>query len=128
MPCLVQTYNPEGTLSQGKTLGFDWLVVHNGMGFRCGYVRIPPNHPWHGKGWEDLDCEVHGGITFASPDSEDDSWWIGFDCAHFNDAADPSLPRNSLYPTIRFQGTIRTTEYVESECQSLCQQAALAIA
>lgn len=126
MPCPTQAYNPNGTLSQGNTEGFDWLVVHNTMGFRCGYIRIPFDHPWHGKDWEDIDCEVHGGITFSCPDTEDDSWWIGFDCAHASDAADPTLPQSEQLPGFR-TGTIRTTEYVENECQSLCQQAALAI-
>ena len=32
---------------------------------RCGYVRVPPNHPLHGKSYDTPNVEVHGGLTFA---------------------------------------------------------------
>lgn len=51
---------------------------HPGAGHWCGYVAVPPGHPWHGKSeycpapdcdWEScphrIDVHVHGGITFA---------------------------------------------------------------
>lgn len=44
-----------------------------------GYVKIPEDHPWHGKDYDDIDVEVHGGLTFAS------YGWIGFDCLHCGD-------------------------------------------
>lgn len=64
----------------------DCLIVRNGGGALCGYVGVPPEHPWHGVGYSECfrgsDCdtdpddywcenrpdaatEVHGGLTFA---------------------------------------------------------------
>ena len=103
-------------------------TVSNGMGYRCGYVRVPKGHRWHGKDWSEVDCRVHGGITFAEADvpcdapGEDDAWWIGFDCAHSGDAPDPSLP--GYNERMADSGTIRSQGYVEHECKRLCEQAA----
>lgn len=107
-------------------------TADNNSGYRCGYVRVPKGHPWHGKDWDEVDCEVHGGLTFAEADvhcdkpGEDDAWWVGFDCAHGGDAADPSLPGYKDYG-FRSHGVVRSQSYVESECKSLCEQAALAM-
>lgn len=45
-------------------------------GALCGYVAIPPGHPWHGKDHDDIheadpDLEVHGGLTFSNLTSGD---------------------------------------------------------
>lgn len=71
-------------------------------GHRCGYVRVPPGHPAHGKDYNYVDVEVHGGLTFASvePCAHEDgtSWWFGFDCNHLGDASyDPdNLPQHEI--------------------------------
>lgn len=39
--CLPLPKLEEHTLGKGEHAGFAWHVVHNGMGFRCGYVRVP---------------------------------------------------------------------------------------
>jgi hypothetical protein len=38
------------------------------MGHLCGYIGLPPAHPWHGKWYDDIDAEVHGGLTFCGPE------------------------------------------------------------
>lgn len=122
-------------LAEGEHAGYQWAVIHNGMGYRCGYVRVPKGHPWHGKGCDELyelspDIEAHGGLTFAAPDvecdapGEDNAWWLGFDCAHCGDAPDPALPNK--YSTTYPGDTVKSQCYVEAECRSLCEQAALA--
>jgi hypothetical protein len=57
-----------------------------------------------------LDCwfNVHGGLTYSGDGNypvESDLWWLGFDCAHYND-----------YNPVRSKG------YVEDECKSLVDQ------
>lgn len=57
---------------------------------RCGYVRVPPSHPYFGKGYDDVDLHVHGGLTFAELEpcvehEDGQGWWFGFDCAHYDD-------------------------------------------
>ena len=130
---------PDRVLSRGDHEGFEWLTVNNNIGYRCGYVRIPVDHPWHGKDYNNIRVAVHGGLTFSEPDKPcdadrpDDAWWVGFDCAHCDDAPDPSLPGYddyglSLQKWLQKHGVIRTTEYVEAECRSLCEQAKAAVA
>lgn len=67
----------------------DCLAVRNGMGAWCGYVGLPPSHPFHGVGYGQCtrkDCgeewcydhspggviDVHGGLTFADSCHESD--------------------------------------------------------
>ena len=124
---------PEDVLAKGEHLGFQWVVVHNGMGYRCGYVRVPLGHPWHGKSYWDLNVDVHGDLSFAEADvpcdapGADTDWWIGFDCAHAFDAPDPELVL--VLPNQAFrvmEAEVRTQAYAEAECHSLCQQASTA--
>lgn len=79
----------------------DCLIVRNHFGALCGYVGVPPEHPWHGVDGRD-DIDVHGGLTYAAscqegadeaegichvpaPGRSPDVWWFGFDCGHFHD-------------------------------------------
>lgn len=64
-------------------------------GSRCGYVRVPPSHPLHGKDYDAVDIRAHGGLTFAAiePCSHTDGqgWWFGIDFAHcFDMMFDPA--------------------------------------
>lgn len=128
--CLsVAIARPENVLGTGEHEGFQWSIVHNGIGNRCGYVRIPISHPWHGKGYHDVPAQCHGRLTFAEEGvpcdakGDDDAWWIGFHCAHGGDSADLELCRESAYTPLVGYGEVRTQEYVESECRSICEQA-----
>jgi hypothetical protein len=144
MMCLsVAVHRPDDVLGQGEHMGYEWMIVNSGIGHRCGYVRVPHGHPWHGADPDNLDVDVHGGITFAAPDlpcakdGPDDAFWFGFDCMHAGDAVDYDLPgehhqrrillaRPPLGATVRFLDVVRTQEYVEAQCRSLCEQAAAA--
>lgn len=120
---------PERVLAEGKHLGHEWVVVHNGLGYRCGYVKVSKNHPWYGKGYGDIDVDVHGGLTFAQKDvpcdkgGKDDGFWVGFDAGHCFDAQDPTLPTYFKMPMLIPGQIIRTQQYVENECKKLCEQA-----
>ncbi|MBS0663593.1 MAG: hypothetical protein JSR48_10040 [Verrucomicrobia bacterium] len=56
--------------------------------WKCGYVRVPEGHPWHGRDCEDInstsDGLAFGGITWSGemPERLGDGWWVGFDTAH----------------------------------------------
>jgi hypothetical protein len=71
-------------------------LSHGGEG--NGYVLIPQGHVFFGKSYDDIDVNVHGGLTFAelvdeelvpmySELSHDDIgfWMVGFDTCHFGD-------------------------------------------
>lgn len=145
--CLViAVRRPNDVLLTGKHAGHEFAIVHNQSGYRCGYVKVEKDHPWYGTNYNDLDVDVHGGLTFAAADEPcdqggpDDGWWVGFDCAHCGDAKDPALLttdqleyesnfENSFrqkypeYANWKSPDTIKTTEYVEAECRKLCEQA-----
>lgn len=139
----------ERTLAKGEHCGFEWQVVPNSMGYRCGYIRVLPGHPWFGKPYDDIEAECHGGLTFgehgtACPTHGSEAeYWYGFDCAHGGDAPDPDLMDeatrkyhfesrariNARFPMLRsYVETIKSTAYVERECRSLCEQAQAALA
>lgn len=87
---------------------------HPDLGHLCGYVEVPDEHPWHGKGYDDL-VSVHGGLTYAG-NLRGDGWWIGFDCAHFGD----------FVPALRETSSDRrwTVDGVVDECEHLAEQIA----
>ncbi len=61
--------------------GFECKVILTQMGHRCGYVRLPLGHWGRDMSYDDIDVDVHGGLTYG-PDKDG---WIGFDCAHCDD-------------------------------------------
>lgn len=127
----------ERTLGKGEAFGFEFEILRNDMGFRCGYVRVLRGHPWFEKrDYPELDVDAHGGITFADYGRDckghagTDEWWIGFDTAHIGDAADPELlfpeytwPRLNFPDVGQEEGYVWTQTDVERECVSVCQQA-----
>ena len=118
-----KTQNPDYILKEGTHEGFNYMICHNGNGFRCGYIEILEGHPWWNKDYNDIEADVHGGLTYADKDYDNYNWWIGFDCAHLYDRQDVTLPAEIYMPSFGEGGTIKTTEYVENECKSLCEQA-----
>ena len=111
--------------------GFACLMVRQpDQGHWCGYVGLPPGHPWHGK--DPDDAQVHGGITYGSPcegvvchvpqpGEPDEVWWLGFDCAHSGDLSPGSMQRYGWPP---MSGTYKDRAYVEREVEQLARQAA----
>lgn len=67
-------------------------------GWGNGYVVIPPGHPAHGVDYDNINVEVHYGLTFGQTVTEDmfelfpsldkddiGGWLVGFDTAHYGD-------------------------------------------
>jgi hypothetical protein len=84
-------------------------------GYANGYVGMPPEHPWFGKYYTNLDVSIHGGLTYSNPYLPNNIydttlWWIGFDTSHYGD-------------------TIITCNrtYCENELKSLYNQVVVAI-
>jgi hypothetical protein len=92
-------------------VGEHWCVVgDNGMAFYLGYVSVPEDHPWHGKGYDDIDADAHGGLTFAnhrdenwppfiSDDGVPPGYFVGFDCGHFCCSPIPGSYMAEHWPT-----------------------------
>lgn len=109
--------------------GLHCLILRNTEVTGClnGYVGVQPGHPTYGNGYDDMDIEVHGGLTFAS---EGDGkrwakgrWWFGFDTAHSCDYSPLLHERCPELPPFRDE-TYRDIEYVRSEVKRLAEQLA----
>lgn len=140
---------PDKIQWRDEATGLACLIVRNNGGSLCGYVGVPDGHAWHGKGYDDVNAEVHGGATFAGPCSKgtdeshgichvagpgepDHVWWIGFDCSHAGDydpASNARLPehlRDHIGDPCWGNETIqyRDVAFVTAEVASLARQAA----
>lgn len=123
--------------------GLDCLIVRQRtLGHLCGYVGVPPDHPWYEQHYDNVRrirtdeddpygdwVDVHGGLTFSGSCREggaichrpefaanDPVWWLGFDCAHLGD----------MSPGNRFDGydeTYKSVLYVRRQTESLADQA-----
>jgi hypothetical protein len=85
----------------------------------CGYIQVPPNHPWFGQ--EYIDVNVHGGITWGDKSEITGNWVLGFDCGHAGDISYPSVMlrlRSSC-----FDEEYRDWEYVKSQTNYLALEA-----
>ncbi len=146
----------------GTYKNYEYLIVLNANGHRCGYVAIPPEHKYsetpkemrsflggteHAHwNYDSLDINCHGRLTFMSPEHSlkkmlnipCNDMWIGFDCAHYNDAIDIDAFRKyygeeALEKKKSFieamshpYQTIRPYGYLQSQCESIIDQLILA--
>lgn len=148
------THEPDKVQWVDGATGLDCLAVRQArLGHWCGYVGVPPEHPFHGKGYSEcdddfnytVDVEVHGGLTYArecqetddeskgichvpEPGRPDNVWWFGFDCAHSGDLSPAMAAREVAMGFPRMPGyeSYRPFSYVQNECTSLAAQLALA--
>lgn len=64
----------------------------------CCYVLLPRGDKYHGKFYDDIPIEVHGGLTYSEPTLfrdniiENGEWVIGWDFAHYGDYLSYKLP------------------------------------
>lgn len=119
---------PDKAQWSDQATGLPCLVVrsHSG-GAWCGYVGLRPGHPWRMvKRIEDIDVDVHGGLTYGPAPcadlichitrDEDDVEWIGFDCGHAEDASPYDFGRRRSWG-----GTYRTLAFVRAEIAKLAK-------
>lgn len=142
-------WDDEADREEWRYRGLPCLIVRGGGGNLCGYVGVPPGHPWHGRGYgatydnadgrvieHSIDAEVHGGLTYAArcqenghichvarPGEPDDVWWFGFDCAHSGDLRpkDMVMERRFRWPAME-PSVYRTVRYVRREVERLADQ------
>lgn len=91
----------------------DWQKPYQ-KGWGNGYVIIPKGHRFHGKHYDEIPVDVHGGLTFSEYASdlgwpeladESDGWVVGFDTGHFADNASRWTKEN----------VIKETEYLKQQ-------------
>ena len=76
----------KGTRYYDGTLeGIRYLVLRGPVSINA-YLGIPDNHPMAGMDYDDIDLDVHGGLTFSKI-GDGETWpkgyyWFGWDYAH----------------------------------------------
>lgn len=134
----VERVNLKGSWVEGGGVykGYEYLMVLNHRGNRCGYVAINENHPlYNSEGYPDL--EMHGGCSYFDKQMTESTCtdkWIGFDCGHAFDAQDLDAlekynPERASYykeDNLRFRPcydeVVRTKGYVEENCKGIIDQ------
>lgn len=78
-------------LASGKYKGYKFYILNLGA-FPTAYVEIPKTHKFYMKHYDEIDIDVHGGLTYSEDFLEisetkgiGGSWFIGWDYAHFED-------------------------------------------
>ena len=105
-------------------------------GHLCGYVRVPADHPYHYKKFEDMEIDCHHGLTWGECSN---GHWIGFDCAHSTDYV-PSMEKlkrtdesliaiRQMFPIPEqfrdlalFNPTYKNVNYCIEECKGIVDQ------
>lgn len=119
----------EGNRKGFQSNGYTCLILrHPSLMHLCGYVLLDGSK-FYGKHYDSKELnfvEVHGGLTFSEKCGGEylpEGYWIGFDCAHYNDLTPYTVLRPELAPFLRDDPSVyRTMEYVESELNSLTKQ------
>lgn len=108
--------------------GFKCLIRRQPeLGTLCGYVALPPKHPYYGMDFDKINVDVHGGLTFSYKGDDTEGWskgywWIGFDCSHAMDFV-PYMERyNSLKDDRYSKAIYKNIGYVKNELISLTEQ------
>jgi len=117
--------------------GYPGLMRRGPMGQWCGYVAVPPGHPWHGLEMEVLDglADCPGGVTYAAachgeichtpaPGESDDVWWVGFDCGHAGDLIPGMLAITTIPLSLWRHGTYKPMDWVQSAVERLAEHCA----
>ena len=95
---------PDKVVWVDEATDLDCMAHRGPLGAWCAYVGVPEGHPAYGQGYDDVDVDAHGGLTYAAGCQETDDpafgichvpqegrpavvWWLGFDCHHFMDYA-----------------------------------------
>lgn len=99
-------------------------IFRDSLGVLLGFALVEKDHPFYEKDYEDIDIDIHGGLTSAGRDGAGD-FWIIFDCGHVRDFVPlvykiaPSFMRRVTEgdPT-----TYKNIEFVKHELKKLvCQ-------
>lgn len=113
-------------LDTGEYLGFTYYILNLGT-HPTAYIKIPKNHKYYKKDYEEIDLEVHGGLTYSSKclgineNEKIEGWFLGWDYAHCEDYTG----YEEMYPIeFRTGGKKWTTEEIQKEVLDACNQLA----
>ena len=110
-------------LATGYCFGLLYYIFNLGT-HPTAYIKIPKNHKYYEKEYDDIDICVHGGITYSrdylylNEKDKIEGWFIGWDYAHCYDFMGYYNPKdNGLYNLKKW-----TTEEIYKEVREACYQ------
>ncbi len=102
----------------------DCMIIRSPQVSWCGYVAVPPLHPWYKRPYQDIEhlVTIHGGLTFSDMMYQrcplvdfGDRWWFGFDTSHAGDYFYTPISGGNA-------GVYRTASYVSDQVCTLAAQ------
>ena len=75
--------NGSKIIGSGKIDGYEYQIRNTYNTHPTAYIKLNENHPLYNKHYNDIDIDVHGGLTYS--EMGDDGYWIGWDYAHCDD-------------------------------------------
>lgn len=122
--------------------GYPCVVLFQPMAFRTGYVGLPKTSKYYGENYNDIPVFCHCGLTYGRNylfgQDDEKTWWIGFDCGHYNDGYDVERAKEyykndkevseqlrrlrDLHDITNAYCSFRTLDYVKSNCMSIVNQ------
>lgn len=112
-------------LDSGNCCNYNYYILNLGF-FPVAYIEIPTTHKLYLKHYDNINIDVHGGLTYSENylwiDNEtklEDGWFIGWDYAHYGDY----IGYEKMYP-IEMQTEEKkwTTEEIQQEVLNVCEQ------
>ena len=93
-------------------------------GSLCGYVGVSDKSKLFGVNYNDLDFDVHGGLTYSGfwkSEEKDSFYYLGFNAAHAGDIM-PFM--RTVYNLRMLEGgeKYRDMNYMTNECKKLARQ------
>lgn len=130
---------PDAVQWQDEATSLPCLVLRShSSGALCGYVGINEEHPFFGKSHDEIEIDVHGGLTYSNfcfgepgdgichlpdPGEPERIYWLGFDCAHAWDVMPRLRALAPLPDELRDpEDVYRDLAYVKAECVRLAAQ------
>lgn len=77
-------------LDEGIYKKYKYYIISLGT-HPVAYVEIPKNNKLYGKNYDNININVHGGLTYSanhlyiSENEKINGWFIGWDYAHYDD-------------------------------------------
>lgn len=118
---------------KGTYKNYPYMIIFNTYyGYRCGYVGLPETHKYYKMHYSCLpDILPENSLTFSdfmTHITNDDLWWIGYDCNHLLDGPDieklTELCGEDYVKTLIDKGHIYTTNKCTGtleQCKQWCK-------
>lgn len=76
-------------IGQDEYKGYNWYIFNLGT-HPTAYVEVPKKHRYYKKNHNEIDIYVHGSLTYSGNyfpffETNCNSWFIGWDYAHYGD-------------------------------------------